>query len=157
MQRKTVGLGWNGNMESPLKYFAGLKGPQVKRTRKHLLQEIPLIAIAEQIDCGHRRVEVRACAVLGDFSPLDKPTDWKGLRSLVRIQAERLHKATGKTEQETHYFSSSRPHGSINRSINTGASKTNSLGCWMWPSGKTAAESAPVMPPRTSSCPTASL
>jgi hypothetical protein len=33
-------------MENPLKYFAELKDPRVERTRKHLLEEILLIAIA---------------------------------------------------------------------------------------------------------------
>lgn len=64
-------------------------------------------AVAEEIDCGHGRVERRGCAVLGDLSLLDKPSDWAGLRSLVRIQAERFHKASGKTEQETRYYISS--------------------------------------------------
>jgi predicted transposase YbfD/YdcC len=63
--------------------------------------------LAEQIDCGHGRVERRSCAVLGDLSLLDKPSDWAALRTLVRIQAERFHKATGKTERETRYYISS--------------------------------------------------
>ena len=65
--------------------------------------------VAEEIDCGHGRVERRACSVLGDLSLLDKPCEWVGLRSLVRIQAERFHKLTGKTEQETRYYISSLP------------------------------------------------
>ena len=63
--------------------------------------------VAEEIDCGHGRVERRRCTVLGDLTLLDKPGDWKGLRSLVRIEAERFHKATGKTEHETRYYISS--------------------------------------------------
>jgi predicted transposase YbfD/YdcC len=60
--------------------------------------------VAEEIDCGHGRVERRRCAVVGDLTLLDKPGDWRGLRALVRIEAERFHKATGKTEQETRYY-----------------------------------------------------
>ena len=63
--------------------------------------------VAEEIDCGHGRVERRTCAVLGDLSLLDKPSNWRGLRSLVRIQAERFHKASGKTERQTRYYISS--------------------------------------------------
>ena len=63
--------------------------------------------VAEEIDCGHGRVERRTCALLGDLSLLDKPLSWRGLRSLVRIQAERFHKASGKTERETRYYISS--------------------------------------------------
>ena len=61
-------------------------------------------AIAEQIDCGHGRVETRRCSVVGDLTLLERAGDWKGLRSLVRIEAERFHKATGKTERETRYY-----------------------------------------------------
>lgn len=64
-------------------------------------------AIAEEIDCGHGRVERRRCAVVSDLTLLDRPGDWKGLRALVRIEAERFHKATGKTERETRYYISS--------------------------------------------------
>ena len=60
--------------------------------------------VAEQIDCVHGRVEQRRCAVTGDLSLLDKPSQWAGLRSLVRVETERFHKATGKTEHETRYY-----------------------------------------------------
>jgi predicted transposase YbfD/YdcC len=64
-------------------------------------------SVDEQIDCGHGRVESRRCSVLADLSLLDHAAEWTGLRSLVRIQAERYHKATGKTERETRYYISS--------------------------------------------------
>ena len=60
--------------------------------------------VSEEIDCGHGRIERRVCSVLGDLSLLDKPSEWVGLRSLVRIQAERFHKLSGKTERETRYY-----------------------------------------------------
>jgi hypothetical protein len=37
------------------------------------------------------------------LSLIEKATDWPGLRSLVRIDAERFHKATGKTEREARF------------------------------------------------------
>ena len=64
-------------------------------------------SVDEQIDCGHGRVERRHCSVLADLSLLDHAAEWAGLRSLVRVQAERYHKATGKTERETRYYISS--------------------------------------------------
>jgi predicted transposase YbfD/YdcC len=86
----------------------------VKENQQRLLDDIKdsfkmlaADAVAEQIDCGHGRVETRRCSVVGDLTLLDKPGDWKGLRSLVRIEAERYHKTTGKTEQETRYYISS--------------------------------------------------
>jgi len=83
----------------------------VKENQQLLLDDIKdsfrmLIAdtVAEEIDCGHGRVERRRCAVVGDLTLLDKPGDWPGLCSLVRVEAQRFHKATGKTEQETRYY-----------------------------------------------------
>jgi predicted transposase YbfD/YdcC len=64
-------------------------------------------SVDEQIDCGHGRVESRHCSVVADLSLLDHAPEWPGMRSLVRIQAERYHKATGKQERETRYYISS--------------------------------------------------
>jgi predicted transposase YbfD/YdcC len=61
-------------------------------------------SVAEEIDCGHGRVERRRCSVIADASLVEKASEWAGLRSLVRIEAERYHKATGKTEHETRYY-----------------------------------------------------
>jgi predicted transposase YbfD/YdcC len=82
----------------------------VKENQPHLLADIKdsfqMLAagtVSEQIDCGHGRVERRTCSVLGDLSLLDTPGEWASLRALVRIEAERYHKATGKTEREIRY------------------------------------------------------
>lgn len=61
-------------------------------------------AVAEQIDCGHGRVEQRRCSVIADLSMIDKAAEWASLRGLVRIQSERYHKATGQTERENRYY-----------------------------------------------------
>lgn len=86
----------------------------VKENQGHLLEEIKdsfrmleANSAAEQIDCGHGRVERRRCSVIADTSLVEKAAEWAGLRSLVRVEAERYHKATGKTEQETRYYISS--------------------------------------------------
>jgi predicted transposase YbfD/YdcC len=61
-------------------------------------------AVAEEIDCGHGRVERRTCSVLADLSLVEKAAEWASLQALVRIEAERYHKATGKSETETRYY-----------------------------------------------------
>ena len=83
----------------------------VKENQGHLLEEIQdsfrmltAESVAEQIDCGHGRVERRTCSVIGDLTLLENPFQWSSLKGLVRIQAERFHKATGKTENETRYY-----------------------------------------------------
>lgn len=92
----------------------------VKENQGHLLegvrdsfQMLPADAVAEQIDCGHGRVERRTCAVLADLSLLEQAGEWAGLRGLVRIQAERYHKATGITERETRYYITSLPPDAV--------------------------------------------
>ena len=83
----------------------------VKENQPHLLADIKdsfrMLAadsVVEEIDCGHGRVERRNCSVLGDLSLLDEPGQWASLRGLVRIEAERYHKATGKSEREIRYY-----------------------------------------------------
>jgi hypothetical protein len=61
-------------------------------------------SVAEQVDCGCGRVEQRRCAVIADLSMVDKSAEWASLKGLVRIESERYHKATGKTEREIRYY-----------------------------------------------------
>jgi predicted transposase YbfD/YdcC len=64
-------------------------------------------AVAEQIDYGHGRLEQRRCSVIADLGLIEKATECASLRTLVRIEAERYRKATGKTEAEIrHYITS---------------------------------------------------
>ena len=64
-------------------------------------------SVDEQIDCGHGRLETRRCSVLGDLTLLDNGDQWASLHSVVRLEATRFHKTTGKEERETRYYSSS--------------------------------------------------
>jgi predicted transposase YbfD/YdcC len=98
----------------------------VKANQGHLLNEIKdsfqmlaADAVAEEIDCGHGRIEQRTCSVIADLSLVEKAAEWASLRGLVRIEAERYHKATGKTGRETRYYITSlRPDAvRLNRSI----------------------------------------
>ena len=119
----------------------------VKENQGHLLEEIQdsfrmltAESVAEQIDCGHGRVERRTCSVIGDLTLLENPFQWSSLKGLVRIQAERFHKATGKTENETRYYITSlAPEATrlTKQFASTGASKTSSIGCSTSPSAKT--------------------
>lgn len=81
--------------------------PSLLADSKDSFQMLVADSMDEEIDCGHGRVERRRCSVVADLSLLDHAAEWAQLRSLVRIQAERFHKATGKTERETRYYISS--------------------------------------------------
>ncbi|MGA3131490.1 MAG: ISAs1 family transposase [Terracidiphilus sp.] len=98
----------------------------VKENQGHLLEEIKdsfqmltADAVEEEIDCAHGRVERRCCSVIADLSMVEKAAEWASLQGLVRIQAERFHKTTGKTENETRYYITSlKPDaGQLNRAI----------------------------------------
>jgi predicted transposase YbfD/YdcC len=71
---------------------------------KDSFQMLAADAVDEHVDCGHGRVERRTCSVLADLSLLEKPSEWASLKGLVRIEAERYHKASGKTETEIRYY-----------------------------------------------------
>ncbi len=71
---------------------------------KDSFQMLAADAVAEEVDCGHGRVERRTCSVVADLSLLERPFEWASLQGLVRIQSERYHKASGKTEREIRYY-----------------------------------------------------
>lgn len=58
----------------------------------------------EDVDYGHGRIEKRKCAIIKDFSLIYSVDRWPKLNAIVRIEAERFHKATKKTENETRYY-----------------------------------------------------
>lgn len=83
----------------------------VKQNQGQLLEEIrdsfrmlTAHSVAEEIDCGHGRVERRSCSVLADISLLEHASEWESLQGLVRIEAERYHKVSGQTEREIRYY-----------------------------------------------------
>ncbi len=90
-------------------YILALKGNQ-----EHLLddmqeafeQDTPTSSSYE-LDMGHGRIEKRTCHVISDTSWICKEQQWKGLQSLVKIEAERYHKSNGQTEKQTRYYISS--------------------------------------------------
>ena len=61
-------------------------------------------SVSEEIDCGHGRVEQRRCSVIADLSMVEKAAEWASLQGLVRVESQRYHKATGKTEREIRYY-----------------------------------------------------
>jgi len=92
--------------------------PSLLADVKDSFQMLSADTVAEEIDCGHGRVERRSCAVLLDLSLLEKPSEWASLHGLVRIEAERYHKLSGKTEREIRYYITS---------LKAGAARLNGL------------------------------
>jgi predicted transposase YbfD/YdcC len=83
----------------------------VKENQGDLLEEIKdsfqmlaADAVQTEIDCAHGRVERRRCSVIADLSLIEKAAEWASLQGLVRIESQRYHKATDKTEREIRYY-----------------------------------------------------
>ena len=57
-----------------------------------------------EVTCGHGRVETRTCHATSSLQFLDGREEWKNLRSIVKISAERYCKKTGQTSMEHRYY-----------------------------------------------------
>jgi predicted transposase YbfD/YdcC len=68
----------------------------------------------EHLDFGHGRIETRKCSVISDLSLIEKPTLWKSLSTIIKVESERYIKATGITQSETRYYISSLCTGADN-------------------------------------------
>lgn len=61
----------------------------------------------QHLDFVHGKIETRKCSVIPDLSLIEKPTLWKSLSTIIRIESERYIKSTGNTQTETRYYISS--------------------------------------------------
>ncbi len=61
----------------------------------------------ESVNKGHGRLEIRRCSVVQSLDWLTERSEWKALRSLVRIESSREILATGECSTETRYYISS--------------------------------------------------
>ena len=66
---------------------------------------------SEHLDSNHGRVEERRCSIIKDLSFVEKSEKWTNLESLIRIEANRYIKATGRTEKSTRYYISNSNEG----------------------------------------------
>jgi len=78
---------------------AGLKEQLVK-----VFQRGDGVKTDRDVTCGHGRVETRTCHVTSSLRFLDGREEWKNLRSVVKISAERYCKKTGQTSIEDRYY-----------------------------------------------------
>lgn len=88
----------------------------VKDNQKQLKEDIQL-TFSEKIqlstntknDLGHGRIETRTCYATNDLTLIRASSDWKSIKSLVKIESKRTDKRTGKTSVENRYYISSLP------------------------------------------------
>lgn len=94
-------------------YVVALKGNQdhLHEAVKGFFERISSNPVPNVIDTfetaerGHGRTEVRRCSSAGDLNWLKEKQEWKGLRSIVRVESERTYQ--GKTTTEQRYYISS--------------------------------------------------
>ena len=59
-------------------------------------------------DIGHGRIEKRVCSVITDFQFIEENNQWKGLKSIIKIESTREFKNSDrKTEEAVRYYISS--------------------------------------------------
>jgi predicted transposase YbfD/YdcC len=68
-------------------------------------QEPVQIHSTENVD--HGRVEKRICSLISDLKWIDDAENWPLLKTVIKIESSRYHKATGKTDTQTRYYISS--------------------------------------------------
>ena len=84
-------------------YILALKGNQgnLQEQTEDSFRFLPVKSVSEETDAGHGRVERRTCSVIDDLSMIEQKEQWKNLQCLIKIDATRYFKATGKSETET--------------------------------------------------------
>jgi predicted transposase YbfD/YdcC len=112
-------------------YILALKGNQgnMLQQTEDSFRFLSVKSVSEEIDAGHGRVERRVCSVIDDLSMIEAKEQWKNLQTIVKIEAERFIKPTGKLETETRFYISSLPADAelLNKSIRSHWGIENSL------------------------------
>jgi predicted transposase YbfD/YdcC len=112
-------------------YILALKGNQgnLLEQTEDSFRFLEVKSVSQEIDVDHGRVENRTCSVVDDLSMIEKKEEWKNLKCLIRIEAERYIKSTGKAEKETRFYISSLSADAslLNKSIRSHWGIENSL------------------------------
>jgi predicted transposase YbfD/YdcC len=98
-------------IEKEADYLLAVKGNQ-----GHLLDDIkeafehtPALQqqLSSTIETDHGRIEKRTCHVIDDIDWVCNNKEWKGLKRLIKITAERTEKSSGEQSRECRYYISS--------------------------------------------------
>ena len=97
-------------IDSDANYILAVKGNQ-PQLLEHIQDEFRFskqIELDKNEDLGHGRIETRVCSVITDFQFIGKESEWKNLKSIVRIESIREFKNSDKEkETATRYYISS--------------------------------------------------
>lgn len=96
-------------IEKGANYILAVKGNQgsLEEGIQDTIKFTKPVEVYEDLDVGHGRIETRICSVYTDFSHIDNFARWKDARCVVKIDAHRFIKSSGKEETETRLYISS--------------------------------------------------
>lgn len=60
-----------------------------------------------QTDLGHGRIETRCCSIYRDLSFIENSSEWMGLKTIIKIESQRINKSTGTESKQVRYYISS--------------------------------------------------
>jgi|TARA_B110000259_G_C13965275_1_gene382387 predicted transposase YbfD/YdcC len=63
--------------------------------------------VSESLDADHGRVEQRTCSVIKNLEHIENSKDWKGIKTIIKIDSIRYFKSTKKQETSTRLYISS--------------------------------------------------
>lgn len=93
-------------IEAEANYILALKGNQSslqQNVEQSFLTE-KAAEVLEQLDNDHGRVEKRTYSVITDLKWLEKKEEWKGLKSIVKLQSEVYNKLSGKKTIDIRFY-----------------------------------------------------
>lgn len=96
-------------IEQGADYLLAVKDNQ-KTLNEQVQQKFKITQVAskeEQIEKNHGRIEKRKCSVINNLKFLDEAENWVGIKSLIRIESERMDVISQNSTSETRYYISS--------------------------------------------------
>jgi predicted transposase YbfD/YdcC len=90
-------------------YLLAIKGNQgeiFEQIKNRFEKQDPhSVHVINELD--HGRIEKRVCTLINDLRFIDDAPKWKKLKTIVKIESERIDKATGSCHTQTRYYISS--------------------------------------------------
>ncbi|GHT37631.1 ISAs1 family transposase [Bacteroidia bacterium] len=103
-------------MEKEADYLLAVKGNQgcLEEDAERTVRFIKPVSKREEDDFGHGRIEKRKCTLCNDLSSVGNAAAWKNLSAIVKIEAARYIKSSGKEEKEVRlYIASSKGNAEV--------------------------------------------
>jgi len=87
-------------------YLIAVKGnqKQLEQDVQDTLRFCKPVSVYKDVDAGHGRVETRNCLVYTDFSHIQEPERWVGLKAIACVESVRYLKASKTEQTEKRYY-----------------------------------------------------